>query len=109
MIHDIVLPAVLRKAKTEPLDTLIANTEMTACIGYIYNHCGINDVPEFDTPEELYDSFMNKIDSLNADTIDKTCQKMIDMLKEYHVLPMKNETLNDLKLIITNIMNNKKD
>lgn len=100
MIHSLVPEAVIRKSQTVPPDTIIGNTEMAACIGLICKDAKINEIPDFQTPYELYDNFMAQLDSLDESLISETSIKMIDMLKQYHVLPMKNETIDDLKMIL---------
>lgn len=99
MIHDLVAWAVIRKTKTNPPDSIIGNTEMTACIAMICKDAG-EDVPEFESPEELYKNFFELLDKIDTDKLSDISVIMIDMLKQYHVLPMKNETMDDLKKII---------
>ena len=99
MIHGLVTWAVIRKTQTDPPDMLIGNTEMTACIAMVCKDAG-EDVPDFETPEELYEKFFNIIEEIDISGLSETSVKMIDMLKQYHVLPMKNETIEDLKKIV---------
>lgn len=99
MIHELVTWAVIRKTQTDPPDMLIGNTEMTACIAMVCKDAG-EDVPDFETPEELYEKFFNIIEEVDISGLSETSVKMIDMLKQYHVLPMKNETIEDLKKIV---------
>ena len=105
MIHALVPEAVIRKSQTVPPDTLIGNTEMAACIGLVYKDAKISKVPEFRTPAELYDDFMEHLKDLDESLISETSLKMIDMVKQYQVLPMKNETMDDLKIILNITIN----
>lgn len=100
MIHSLVPEAVIRKAKTVPPDTLIGNTEMAACIGLIYKDAKIDEIPQFQTPQELYDDFISHLGDIDKSIISETSSKMVEMVKQYHVLPMKNETIDDLKAIL---------
>lgn len=98
MIHDLVKWAVVRKTQTNPPDTLIGNTEMTACIALVLKEAGM-DMIEFETPEQLYDEFLKISDDLDISVLSDTSVKMIEMLKIYHVRAMKNETIDELKKI----------
>lgn len=100
MIHSLVPAAVIRKTKTVPPDTIIGNTEMAACIGLIYKDAKMGIMPEFETPQELYDDFISNIENVDTGSLSETSVKMIDMLKQYHVLPLKNETIEDLNKIL---------
>lgn len=99
MIHELTLWAVERKMKTVPPDILIANTEMTAAIGYVYKEVGINSRIEFNSPEELYNDYLNRKNNIDISEITEFCQNLIKVLDIYKVLPMVNETIEDLHIV----------
>ncbi len=99
MIHELTLWAVKRKAHTDNPDILISNTEMTAAVAYIYKDAGIPLCDNFDTPEALYENYMNESKDIDFSVLSEMSQRLNKVLKIYHVLPMVNENLDDLHKI----------
>lgn len=108
MIHDIVLPAVLKKSRTKPHDKIIGNTEMAVCIAYILSDAGIDKevIKGFDSPEELLEKYKNVISDIDINNISEESFNMMDMVKEYKVLPMVNEKIEDLNILIDIVYSN---
>ncbi len=99
MIHELTLWAVKRKAQTEIPDILIANTEMTAAISYIYKDSGNPLNNNFETPESLFEEYQTKSKDIDFSSLSEMSQKLNEVLRTYHVLPMVNETIDDLHKI----------
>lgn len=108
MIHDIVLPAVLKKSRTKPHDKIIGNTEMAVCIAYILSDAGIDKevIKEFGSPEELLEKYKNVIIDIDINNVSEESVNMMDMIKEYKVLPMVNEKIEDLNILIDIVYSN---
>lgn len=102
MIHDIVLPAVIKKSQVNPHDSIIGNTEMASCIGYILSDGGIDKdkINEFESPEELLEKYKSIVSDIDREKLSEESVNMMEMIEQYKVLPMVNENIKDLHILI---------
>lgn len=100
MIHEIILPGVIKKSQANPHDKIIGNVELASCIGYILSDAVLDKIEDFNSPQELLDKYNEIIPQIDKSNITEESINMMEMIDEYKILPMVNEKIDDLHILI---------
>ncbi len=102
MTYRIIYDAVMRKAETTPPNDYIGNVEMAAGMGIVLSRTKKElEFQNISTPQEMKDEFLSAINESEKDNLDELCGIIMEKIIKYQVKEMVNETMNDLKNLVT--------